>query len=236
MSNRIKIVLLFSLMFMVVSCGAFQPKYLPKEYIDNLKNNRKSGLIACVSDQNLDRSFEYGENAFISDTTHKWVKAGVNPKRVLYFMLLESCNYMYQECKDPNSYDIMIIPNITASRIDRLNSNRKRTGYEREEIYGKEYSVNLSINIRVIDKKQNEILNISKSVNSRAWGYGRVPPTCASSNCWDWANADSITNGSTNAVSKAIYDVLPAINDQISGHDSIVQLEKSSQKRDDKKQ
>lgn len=235
MSNRIKIVLLFSSMLMVLSCSAFQPKYLPKDYVDNLKNNRKSGIIACVSDRNLDRSFEYGEDAFISDTTHKWVKAGVNPKRVLYFMLLESSKYIYQECKEPNSYDIMIIPNITASRIDRLNSNRKRTGDQNETIYGKEYSANLVINIKVIDKKQNEILNISKNVNNSAWGYGRVPPTCASSNCWDWANEASITNGATNAVTKAIYDVLPAINDQISEHDSIVQLEKAGQKKNERK-
>lgn len=232
MSNRIKIVLLFSLMFTVLSCGVFQPKYLPKEYIDNLKNNRKSSITACVSDRNLDRSFEFGENAFISDTTHKWVKAGVNPKRVLYFMLLESSNYMYQECKDPNSYDIMIIPNITSAKIERLNSSLKNEAGDR--YYGKEYSANLSLNIRVIDKKGNEILNISKNTYNNGWGFGRDPEWCK--NCRDSAIADSITNGSTNAVTKAIYDVLPAINDQISGHDSIVQLEKSSQQRNEKKQ
>lgn len=234
MSNRIKIVLLFSSMLMILSCAAFQPKYLSKDYIDNLKNNRKSGIIACVSDRNLDRSLAYEESSHISDADNKWVKAGVNPKRVLYFMLLESSKYMFQECKDPNSYDIMIIPNITTSSITRINSTVKRTGDQNETIYGKEYNANLGINIRVIDKKQNEILNINKSVNNSAWGYERVPPTCT--NCNNWANETSIRNGATNAVSKAIYDVLPAINDQISGHDSIVQLEKAGQKKNERKQ
>jgi len=221
--------------FMVLSCSVFQPKYLPKEYVDNLKTSKKSGIIACVSDRNLDRTFEYGENAFVSDTTHEWVQAGVNPKRVLYYMLRESTGYMFQECKDPNIYDIQIIPDITSARIERLNSSRKRTGDQNEEIYGKEYSANIGLNIKVIDKERNDILNIKKTVGSRAWGYGRVPPTCVSSNCWDWANEASIENGSTNAVVKAIYDVLPTINDQISGHDSVMQLEKSTPKRIDKK-
>lgn len=222
MAKIIKILFL-CLMFVVLSCGLLRPKYLPKEYIKYLQTQKEIGIIACVSSQTLDQSLNYGEDAFISDTTGKWTKAGVNPKLVLYSMLLESVDYLYRECKDPNTYNILIIPNVTSAKIRGIDTSFSVEPGTKDKYYGKKYSADLGINIRVIDKNQNEILNISEHVYNEAWGYGRDPGGCV--NCRAGAIADSIKKGSTNAVIKAIYDVLPSINDQISRHEAIMLLE-----------
>jgi hypothetical protein len=225
MSNLFRIALVIMSSLVVLSCGAVQTEYLPKEYTDTLKNSSKSGIVMYVSDRNLTETLEYGENVYRSTMTGEWVQGGVSPRNVLYSMVLESCNYLYQVSSNQNSYDFMIIPNVTASKIRMLNSSSRNTDLG-ETVYEKEYSAELSINIKVIDKKQKEILNISKNVNGRASGAGGgAYENSSNPNVYDWARRASITNASTNAVVKAISDALPAINKEISENDSVVQLD-----------